>query len=437
VRLARIDYAVATIEIVDKDAPVLPTPGHAPARLTAEGYLLADALLARDGLLEYSDGKETWYEYRPRAELEAAAASWCLQPVTDKHPARMVDASTWSKVARGVCASVPTIVDLDGVAYMHAKLLITDGALIDRVQKQHDKGEPVQLSIGFTSVVIERAGEYAGTPFRFVQTEIVGNHEAIVDEGRAGPICRVLLDGKNAPADAYEITDAPPDRESCYTHEAMAEKPLTPNAKPAPAKPATDEAGSPDEMVEVPGPDGKPTQLPSWAAAAVAKLRALEGGQPPAPAPAAPPATMAPAPAPAPMANAMTATPPAPAAPAAPSEEDRKESLSEMIRSRRKLERLAERVGVEAAKLDDADDDLRRAVIAKRMPHVKCDKLDGAALVAFVDAIASEPAEAHKPAKAPSPWRLDDKPTGDKPAAKNDSTNKALAEYLASQGYGE
>lgn len=432
-RLARIDYAIATIEIVDRDAPTLPTPGHAPARLTAEGYLLADALLARDGLLEYSDGKETWYEYRPRAELEAAAASWCLQPVTDKHPARMVDAKTWTKVARGVCASVPTVVDMQGVAYLHAKLLVTDADVITRIQKQSDAGKPVQLSIGFTSVVIDRAGDYAGTPYRFVQTEIVGNHTAIVDEGRAGPVCRVLLDGADVPVSAIGIAWASTDerdRDPCYTHEAMPKEPLTPNAKPgSPAK--TDEAGSPDAIVEVPWM-GATISVPASVAAALEKLRALEGGAP-APAPAAPASPMAPAPAPAPQANAMQATPPAPAVPQPENPEDRKESQHDLIVARRKLERLAERVGVDASKLDESDDDLRRAVIAKRMPAAKIDKLDGAALTAFVDAISAEPeAPAAKPA---SPWAGATK-SDSKPAIKVDENSKAVAEYLATQGYG-
>lgn len=436
-RLARIDYAVAAIEIVDKDAPTLPTPGHAPARLTDEGYLLADALLARDGVLEYGDGKETWYEYRPRAELEAAAASWACKPITDKHPSRMVDAKTWAKVARGVHVSVPEVVDVQGVAYMSAKVLITDADLIAKVTKLADQGKPAQLSIGFTSVVIEREGEYAGTPFRFVQTELVGNHTAVVDEGRAGPICRVLLDGANAVVSADGVVWTEPAGDPCYTHEDVAEKALTPNTKPGSAKPnaKTDEAGAPDELVSVPSPSGEPVQLPSWAAEMIAKARAM--GMP-APAPAAPPSPMAPAPAPAPMANAMQSQPPAPAAPQPAPEkpEDRKESTAELIVARRKLERVAEKIGVDAKHLDEVDDDLKRAVIAKRWPHVKCDKLDGAALDAFVTAIADEPAST-KPAKAPSPWRLDEPADkSDKAKPKTDSTNKALAEYLASQGYG-
>lgn len=437
-RLARIDYAVASLVLTD-DASALPTPGHAPARLTDEGYLLADALLARDGLLEYGDGKETWYEYRPRSELVAAAVTWACKPITDKHPAKMVDAKTWAKVARGVHVSVPEVADVDGVAYLRAKILVTDAALIDRATKLADAGKPVQLSIGFTSVVIPREGDFAGTPYAYVQTELIGNHTAIVDEGRAGPVCRVLLDGADvpvsAPAEIVWTRANERDRDPCYTHVDVADKLLTPNAKPGSSH--ADEAGAPDEMVEVPGPDGQPTQLPAWAAAAISKLRALEGGQQPAPpAPSPMPAGAPPAP-PAPMANAMQAQPPAPAAsPAPPPEkpEDRKESLGELIVARRKLERLAERLGVDAAKLDESDEDLKRAVIAKRMPHAKVDKLDGAALDAFVDTIAAEPVQPSKPAAKPSPWRLDE--TADKPAPKVDSANKAVAEYLATQGYG-
>lgn len=443
-RLARIDHAVATIDLVDADDESLPTPGHAPARMTDEGYLIVDALIARDGVLKYSNGSDEWLEYRPRAELERAANGWLHAPVTDNHPSAMVDAKTWAKVARGTHVAVCGLVDIDGTAYLHARLQINDAALVRDIVAQHERGKPVELSIGFTSEVHDEAGTHLGQSYVAVQRGIIANHTAKVDAGRAGPACRVLFDGV-----------------ACPVYDQGVDMTIK-NAKPGSGK--NDDAGSQTATTMVPDPvTGEPVALPTWAAAALQELATLKGGAPaPAPAPAAPPMAQPPAAPAMPSANAAPpAQPPAPAPamPGAPiekpedkregkgeepeesedekmSDKDRKESVSALVRARRKLERDAERCGVDEDTIATADDvDLKRAIVKSRIPAAKIDKLDGAPLDAFVEA-----ALAIEAPKGDRPWGLGapKRDASDKSKERivlDDADALATAEALKAMGY--
>ncbi len=438
-RLDRVDRYVARIAIVDAEefATIIEAerePGMMAAVLTPEGYLMADGYLARDGLLEYSDGSEVWTEYRPRQELVDAAASWATTPLTDDHPKAMVDATTWTQVARGIHMAAPTVgqPNLAGVSFMLGRLLFTDADLVKRIQS----GEQAELSIGFTSVVVPTENGFApdGTRADAVQTKMLGNHTAAVSQGRAGPTVRVLLDG--AAQTVYNVKDL------------MA----FPTRKPA----RKDEAGAPTDMVELTGPDGVPVQLPTWVAAALQELAQLQAQAPAAPAPAAPVDPMAapaapvapedaalPVPAPA-VAPADAAPPAPPAAPAAgPDDEDKdaKDSKDEeeeetmkdaaidlRIRKRSRLERLAASAGVESFDGDDAA--LSREYIAKLIPTAKLDGLNQAGLDVLVETAASLPVPK---ADAPDvPWLR----VAVQPEARADSAEAtAEAAYLSSQGY--
>lgn len=419
-RVARIDYAVAAIEIVDE--ATLPTPGHAPAQRTDEGYLIVDALIARDGVLLYSDGRDEWLEYRPREELAAAANGWLGLPVTDGHPSTMVNASSYARTSKGTHREIIGLVDIDGTAYLHARLAFMDAAIVDEIERAHKDGRSVQLSIGFLCEAHEEAGEYMGKQYAFVQRSIVPNHTAKVAAGRAGPACRVLFDGVDVP-----------------TYDQSVNVNAKPTKTKANEKGKSDDAGAPEEMVSVPHPvTGEPVQLPAWAAAALAN----KGPMPAAPAAPAMPA--APAAPPMPQANAM---PPAPAPAAAPlpekpndekekngdeeekngdEEEKSNDAVNAIVRARRKLERAAESVGIKGDALDLPDVDLKRAIVKARMPVAKIDKLDGPGLDAFVEtALATEPVK-------PRPWGLDSaKPKNDK----TDAAPSYLADYLKGQGY--
>lgn len=396
-RSSRADRLGVPIEIVDELVP--PTPARSPAIEHPEGYLEVDAYIARDGLLEYSDGRSTWTEYRPREELEAAAASWNQRtPVTDDHPSAMVSAATWTTVAKGLHVGPATIEVVDGVAYLRARLLVTDADLVRTIRDGKR-----ETSIGFTARIVPTTAGVApdGTRADAVQTELAGNHTAIVARGRAGPAVRVLLDGAHIPVyDAREIVREP--QEDPHV------------TKPNPAK-KTDQMGAPAQMVEIVGPDGQPISVPSWVAALLAEHEAMKQAQQAA---AQPP--------PAPAAEAAAAPPPAPA----PQPEEEKpmtpDAIAALVRRRGRLVRLASDAGVAAAKCDSADEQtLAREFIAARAPWMKAraDAAEGDVLDALVDAVAD------MPAPQPNPFELK-RPRADKA----DPTDPEVI-YLAALGY--
>jgi hypothetical protein len=399
----RYDYAAHLVIGERLDAP---TPAQSTAIRTPEGYLIADAYLARDGLLRYSDGARTWVEYRPRAELERLAGQGSHCPVTDDHPELMVTADTWREAARGHLLSAPTVEVVDGVAYLRGRVLVADAELI----KEIDGGKN-QLSFGFRTLVVPAPNGVApdGTRCDAVQTDLELNHYAVVDRGRAGPEVKLLMDGS-----AWLV-------------------PMELHMKTKQAETASkkDELGAPVDAVEYMAPDGTPIMLPTWVVAQLEQAKAAMAPAPPA-APAAPadaPEEPKPAPAPAPAPPAPTPEPPRAGAgnPAPDDEEkDKKDSLRELVRRRSRLERLAASAGID--KFDAEDDELSREYIAKRMPTVKTDGMSPEQLAALVEAAASLPTE--KPAAA-SPWSL---PT---PAVKADAIDEdaAVIEYLKGQGY--
>lgn len=406
---------------------------------TSEGYIVAEAYIARSGTLEYSDGKNRWIEYRPKDELERAAATWAGKPVTLDHPAQMVTADTWAQVAKGVHVDMPTVVTVEGVDYLKATLQITDKDAIAKI----DAGMR-QLSIGFTAEVVPTEGAHAdGTRCDAVQQNLFGNHTAIVRVGRAGPQVRLLMDGAEVPV-TYETEET-----------NMSNK--------------KDNAGQPVTEVPVIGPDGQEVMLPTWAAEMLAEYQAMKQGGEEAPAEPA-----APAPAqPEPSAPAAAAEPSAPAMPeeekeeaafppaaeGEPEEEEeeksgldaasteeleaelakRKAAMTEdkkdgsdyvaMARKRAKLERMAAQAGVPEEVLDSADDiALTRAFIAKRLPHAK---LDGMSLEQL-EAVAS--VAAATPNKKPSEGLIQN--TIQAPRADNtDPVLEAELKFLRSQGY--
>ena len=66
--------------------------------------------------------------------------------------------------------------------YLDVSLHITDAEAIRRVES----GEQREISIGFFATYDKRPGVYDDQPYDFVMSRLVGNHVALVPEGRAG-----------------------------------------------------------------------------------------------------------------------------------------------------------------------------------------------------------------------------------------------------------
>ncbi|MDH0638204.1 DUF2213 domain-containing protein [Pseudomonas sp. GD03860] len=185
----------------------------APERLSArqsmtpEGFLLCEAVpIARTGTLLY-DESELVNEDGPLIEggsgglvtIERNAdevfraetiASFEGKPVTLTHPDDFVNPSNWRELSMGITQNVRRG---DGVEsdLMLADLLITDSAAIEDVRNGLR-----QVSCGYDAEYEQLA---VG---RGRQTNIVGNHVALVERGRCGPRCAI------GDSDEMRTTDA-------------------------------------------------------------------------------------------------------------------------------------------------------------------------------------------------------------------------------------
>lgn len=166
-------------------------------RLTRDGYLVADAKIARTGIQLYAgkevdpENKNGWRDkalvrvYRPESEVFAADAmsSFAHRPVTNDHPAEAVSAANWKSHSVGMTGNE---IARDG-AFIRVPMVVMDQAAI-----QDWKDGKRELSCGYESQIVFDAGTTPeGESYDAIQTNIRGNHLAIVGRGRAGSQCRI------------------------------------------------------------------------------------------------------------------------------------------------------------------------------------------------------------------------------------------------------
>lgn len=167
---------------------------------TAEGFLRVVADFARTGIQDYRAGElprdqlpnqfrgdpyQTVRILRPANEVFAPETmrSFANKPVTNDHPPQFVDARNFRKHAVGTAQ--------DEVGRVNDKLrvglVLQDAEVIDEVKNGKD-----QLSAGYSSEVIWEAGDDpVFGPYDAKQTNIRGNHIAVVSQARGGPEIRI------------------------------------------------------------------------------------------------------------------------------------------------------------------------------------------------------------------------------------------------------
>ncbi len=160
-------------------------------RRTGDGYLVADAKVARTGIQQYL-GSEVGRPdvpivrvYRPPEEVFSRDAmhSYAHRPITVEHPSKMVDASTWKGVAAGQTGED---VVRDGEC-VRVPLLLMDAAAI----KAYESGKR-ELSMGYSAeIVFEDGVTPDGQPYDAVQKQLRMNHLALVDRARGGAELRI------------------------------------------------------------------------------------------------------------------------------------------------------------------------------------------------------------------------------------------------------
>ncbi|ACL58462.1 DUF2213 domain-containing protein [Methylobacterium nodulans] len=171
----------------------------ANAREMRNGSLVVQAKAAQGGNVQLYQGAEVGKPempivriYRDADEVFRADSlrTFGHKPVTLDHPSSPVTPATWRSVARG---HVGEEVLRDG-EFVRIPMLIADQGAIEAV-----KNGKRELSVGYTCDLDFTPGTTPdGRPYDARQTNIVVDHVAIVDRGRAGPDCRI---GDQHPAD--------------------------------------------------------------------------------------------------------------------------------------------------------------------------------------------------------------------------------------------
>lgn len=163
----------------------------AGTRRRDDGYLVADARIARTGVQTYL-GREVGKPdralvrvYRPGSEVFSAdtLASAAHRPVTNDHPAEMVTSANWKQHAVGQTSDE---VAGEGI-FIRVPLMVSDEAAI----KDIEAGKR-ELSAGYTCDLDFTAGTTpSGEAYDAVQKNIRLNHVAIIARGRAGHEVRI------------------------------------------------------------------------------------------------------------------------------------------------------------------------------------------------------------------------------------------------------
>ena len=150
------------------------------------GFLRLDARITRVGVFRYRDAQgNEWGELRTEAEVfhPDSVESFKSVVATNDHPAEFVTRANVRAVQAGHLGSD---IRRDG-PFLRTSIVITDPVTILDIQEGK-----CELSCGYYAELIDAPGSQDGERYDLVQTNIRGNHVAVVDVGRAGPECCLL-----------------------------------------------------------------------------------------------------------------------------------------------------------------------------------------------------------------------------------------------------
>lgn len=119
-----------------------------------------------------------YYLLRAPEELEKAAASFARLPILSKH----IPVTADSLPNEFIIGSIGSDVDFSN-PYLDADICIWEAQAIGGIETNAVR----ELSCAYRYVPIMVPGEYQGTKYDGIMTEIIGNHLAVVESGRAGP----------------------------------------------------------------------------------------------------------------------------------------------------------------------------------------------------------------------------------------------------------
>ena len=171
------------------------------SRVDGHGNLLVTGSITRTGVFTYNhrDGSKTRELRHPDDVFNPESLESFVQlPVTDNHPTEGdVSPQNVKRLAVGNLGDSISHLDSDVLAGM----VVRDA----KVQHKIDEGK-TELSCGYHAKVIPEEGVYKGERYDHRQTEIRGNHVAIVAKGRAGN-ARLLLDAEDAIMESEDLKE--------------------------------------------------------------------------------------------------------------------------------------------------------------------------------------------------------------------------------------
>lgn len=166
-----------------------------PARITKDGYFVADALVARANNIQEYYARELGLTdrqpndvvrvFRPEAEVfhKDALSSLAHRPITLDHPSDPVQSTNWKALAVG---DVGDEVVRDG-EFVRVPIKIMDAAAIDSVRTNRR-----EFSLGYVAEMVPQAGVHDDQPYDFVAKNFRYNHLAAVSAARGGAELRII-----------------------------------------------------------------------------------------------------------------------------------------------------------------------------------------------------------------------------------------------------
>lgn len=204
---------MAIISIKIKDKSNIETKSK--RKYNQAGYLvLPDCVIARSGILQYSDvicedGKTVAdgaliQVNRPPEALKECYAQFANLPLTLEHPDDdEVNPDNAKTLTVGSLGSNPKYEEKNGVGYIICDIIVYD----KEAQKSIEDGNTVELSAGYETAFRQKRGlTLMGQQYEAEQFLLVPNHVALVERGRCGNECRVC-DSKNKKTHKINIGD--------------------------------------------------------------------------------------------------------------------------------------------------------------------------------------------------------------------------------------
>jgi hypothetical protein len=161
---------------------------------TESGFLKVPVFATRSGVFKYVKADGTIVrEFRPPGNVfdENSMVTLAGVPVTNRHPAEMVDSKNAKKFMVGFTSDN---VEKHG-NMIKTSVTISDQAMIDEIEK----GGLREVSCGYSCDLDFTPGRTdEGEEYDAIQSNIIYNHLAVVDRGRAGRDVRLRMDANSA-----------------------------------------------------------------------------------------------------------------------------------------------------------------------------------------------------------------------------------------------